>query len=307
MMMQSIQDTDMLIRNPGVVVVRSKDQYALIVPKPQCAELVFQKRAGNMIERMLATLIVPSTATNLQSKFPELTAEQFTALLTKLIENRVILSLQKPESNLEQNLEQSQERMVRRLLVGVCGGVEASRLSLYLDPLFYSVASELQIIITESARHFVNVESLAQQYGTIPWVDLFELRNGIPAPHIYLADWVDVTVVIPATAHLLHRLATGSCSDLLSLVITATRAPVVLLPSMNHNMWFHPSVQRNVQQVVADGIHVVSPGPGREVSEGRHAEFTVGGVGLCPDDLPIVIRSILSSRHHSQEAQQSQC
>ena len=84
--------------------------------------------------------------------------------------------------------------------------------------------------------------------------------------HVHLASRAEIIAVIPASAHALQRLATGACSDLLSLTVAATKAPVVLFPAMNANMWRHRAIARNVAQLRADGCYVVEPGPGFEVS-----------------------------------------
>jgi hypothetical protein len=67
-----------------------------------------------------------------------------------------------------------------------------------------------------------------------------------------------------------------------SLVVTATRAPVVVAPSMNQAMWEHPAVQRNVALVRGDGAYVIEPGTSIEVASGQHAELQAGGAGVVP-------------------------
>jgi phosphopantothenoylcysteine decarboxylase/phosphopantothenate--cysteine ligase len=104
----------------------------------------------------------------------------------------------------------------------------------------------------------------------------------------------------PATAAALHRIASGASSDLSSLIVAATRAPVVLVPSMNENMWDHPPIARNVRQVVADGHYLALPGTAVEVST-QHEEPSYGGVGVPEHRYGLAIAAVLAharSRSH---------
>jgi len=102
----------------------------------------------------------------------------------------------------------------------------------------------------------------------------------------HLAEVAELVLVLPASANAVFRLAHGTCSDLLSLVVAGTRAPVVLAPSMSAAMWNHPAVRRNVARLRDDGAFVIEPGPGRAV--GSDATCTVGGLGLGGDSAHLV-------------------
>ena len=123
-------------------------------------------------------------------------------------------------------------------------------------------------------------------------------REGKTVPHIALAKNADLVAVMPATAGSISRLATGACSDLLSLVAIATTAPVVVAPTMNTAMWDNPAVRRNVDQLRADGVYVVEPTFFFEA-----AELVKGAPPLCgmlgvfwggPRSMVDVFRAVLS-------------
>lgn len=97
-------------------------------------------------------------------------------------------------------------------------------------------------------------------------------------PHAELADNADAVLVAPCSASTLHKLASGACSDLVSLVVAATKAPVIVAPSTNANMWAHPPVQRNVAQLRADGVWIVEPWRGTRVS--KRGESGTGALGF---------------------------
>jgi SAM-dependent methyltransferase/3-polyprenyl-4-hydroxybenzoate decarboxylase len=158
-----------------------------------------------------------------------------------------------------------------RLVLGLCGAV-ASSLAPSLVSLLQQRGFELRVVATESALRFVQAEVLAalvhHPVRSSMWPDSSTASTGptLPVPHINLAQWADAVLIWPATATTISRLATGDYSTLVSAVALSTRAPVVVVPSMNVEMYGQPAVQRNLAQLVADGIHVVHPGTGSELA-----------------------------------------
>jgi phosphopantothenoylcysteine decarboxylase/phosphopantothenate--cysteine ligase len=92
--------------------------------------------------------------------------------------------------------------------------------------------------------------------------DTFDLTQESGIGHIRLADGAEVVVIAPATANVLAKLAHGIADDLLTTVLLATRAPLVLAPAMNVHMWEHAAVQENLARLVARGARVVGPAEG---------------------------------------------
>jgi phosphopantothenoylcysteine decarboxylase / phosphopantothenate---cysteine ligase len=94
--------------------------------------------------------------------------------------------------------------------------------------------------------------------------------------HIQLSRSADLIVVAPASADLMAKMANGLANDLASTLLLATDTPVLIAPAMNVRMWDHPATQRNLAQLVADGVHVVGPNPGDmacgEYGPGRMSE-----------------------------------
>jgi SAM-dependent methyltransferase/3-polyprenyl-4-hydroxybenzoate decarboxylase len=152
-----------------------------------------------------------------------------------------------------------------RVVLGLCGAV-ACALAPSLVTLLQQRGFDVRVVATESALRFVQAEVLAvlthHPVRSSMWPD----APTLPVPHINLAQWADVVLVWPATATTISRLATGDHSTLVSAVALATRAPVVVVPSMNVEMYGQAAVQRNVAQLVADGMHVVHPGTGSELA-----------------------------------------
>jgi phosphopantothenoylcysteine decarboxylase/phosphopantothenate--cysteine ligase len=94
--------------------------------------------------------------------------------------------------------------------------------------------------------------------------------------HIELARANQLLCVAPATANFMGKAAQGICDDLLSTLYLCFRGPVLMAPAMNSEMWEKPSVQRNIQQLIADGVQIIGPKQGwlscRVAGIGRMAE-----------------------------------
>jgi phosphopantothenoylcysteine decarboxylase/phosphopantothenate--cysteine ligase len=111
--------------------------------------------------------------------------------------------------------------------------------------------------------------------GSAPVIDGFDPRYPL-GPHIELAQECDLYVVAPATARLLASCALGLADDLLATLYLNMECPVVFAPAMSAPMWDQPAVQRNVEQLRADGAHLIGPESGwlscRREGFGRMAE-----------------------------------
>ena len=113
------------------------------------------------------------------------------------------------------------------------------------------------------------------------FTDLFDPKSEFDVGHIRLARDCDLVVVAPATADLMARMAHGLADDLASTVLLATDRKVLIAPAMNPHMWSHPATQRNLAQLIADGIAAVGP------NAGEMAEAGEAGVGRMAEPLEI--------------------
>jgi phosphopantothenoylcysteine synthetase/decarboxylase len=120
------------------------------------------------------------------------------------------------------------------------------------------------------------------------------VRGETNVPHIALATRADIVLVAPASAHTIHRLASGSCSDLLSLTVAATRAPVVVVPAMNSAMLSCRAVERNIARLKSDGFYVVEPGLGFEVSNTSDGNLGFCGAAVNERNVAMVLRGVLN-------------
>lgn len=180
------------------------------------------------------------------------------------------------------------------LIVGVSGAIGAAEMVGTIRQLRQRRFSSVDVVLTECAQRFVNAAAL-EHYGIPVWTDPFEPRGDVRVPHIDLARRASIVLVMPASARTVHKLADGECSDLLSLVVAATAAPVVVVPAMNEQMWRNRAVARNVQRLRELGHHVVEPSLGVEVSSGLDSEPCFGGIGVAGGRVGIMLAAVLES------------
>jgi phosphopantothenoylcysteine decarboxylase/phosphopantothenate--cysteine ligase len=159
--------------------------------------------------------------------------------------------------------------------LGVTGGIGAYK-AVEVARLLQKRGHRVQAVMTRTARRFVG--PLTFEAITREPVITSQFAPGLNAEieHIALASSMDLLLVVPATANCLGKLANGIADDFLSALYLATRAPVLIAPAMNTNMWEHDAVQANVATLKARGVHFVEPGDGYLacgwVGKGRLAE-----------------------------------
>ena len=168
-----------------------------------------------------------------------------------------------------------------RVTVGVSGGIAAYKAAELVRAL-QRRGIEVHVVMTEAAAHFVQPLTFAALTGhkviTSLWDDggSNEATYESSIEHIGEAQWAEALIVAPATANILAKFAQGIADDFLTTLYLATRAPVLVAPAMNVNMWQHPAVRANLDVLRQRGVRVVEPGTGDlacgMVGEGRMAE-----------------------------------
>jgi phosphopantothenoylcysteine decarboxylase/phosphopantothenate--cysteine ligase len=162
----------------------------------------------------------------------------------------------------------------RTVLLGVTGGI-ASYKSAWLARLLTRAGAAVDTVLTRSATEFVSTLTFEALTGRPAHAGLFDAGRALE--HIALAKSADAVVIAPATADFLARAASGQAGDLLTAVLLATKAPVLLVPAMNDQMWAHPQTRRNVRHVREIGYRVFEP------DEGALAAGEGEGPGRMPE------------------------
>jgi phosphopantothenoylcysteine decarboxylase/phosphopantothenate--cysteine ligase len=143
----------------------------------------------------------------------------------------------------------------------VSGGIAAYKTAELVRRLREDGA-EVRIVMTAAAQSFITPLTLQALSGNEVRTDLLDPRAESGMDHIELARWADLVLVAPATADLMARMAVGLADDLLTTLLLATTAPVILAPAMNHRMWLHPATQDNLARLWERGVRVLGPAEG---------------------------------------------
>lgn len=148
-----------------------------------------------------------------------------------------------------------------RIVLGVSGGIAAYKAAEVVRGLVERGA-EVQVALTRGARRFVSPLTFAVLSGREVRTGVWGSRPGPAVEHVTLADWADLLLIAPATAHTIGKLAHGLADDFLSTYFLSHRGPVLLAPAMETRMWEHPAVRRNVRVLQDGGARFVGPGEG---------------------------------------------
>lgn len=161
------------------------------------------------------------------------------------------------------------------LLLGITGGISAYKLT-DLASRLTKEGIRVLTVMTDSAQQFITpltMETLTKQRC---YTQLFDRQTPEEVTHIWLAQQADVVLVAPATANFLAKMTYGLADDLLSSVLLATTAPVLVSPAMNVHMYRNPATQQNLAALQQRGVQVIPPEEGLlacgETGEGRLPE-----------------------------------
>jgi len=154
-----------------------------------------------------------------------------------------------------------------RVALGVAGGVAAYKAAELVRRL-QQEGLDVQVVMTRSAQQFIAPLTFAALTGQKVITEMFAEQSQAPAnvesaiEHIAVAQRIDLLLIAPATANTLARLAAGVADDFLTTLYLATKAPVMVAPAMNVNMWEHPATQANLAVLRERGVRVVEPDEG---------------------------------------------
>jgi phosphopantothenoylcysteine decarboxylase/phosphopantothenate--cysteine ligase len=173
------------------------------------------------------------------------------------------------------------------IALGVTGGIGAYK-AVEVARGLQKRGHEVVAIMTHSATRFVGAVTFEAITRRRVITDQFETGMNADIEHIALASTIDLLLVTPATANIIGKFANGIADDFLTTLYTATRAPVLLAPAMNSQMYDHPAVRANLDTLSARGVRVVDPGEGYLacgwIGKGRLAE---------PDDIVAAADALL--------------
>lgn len=149
----------------------------------------------------------------------------------------------------------------KTVVVGLSGGIAAYKIAELVSRL-YKNGFNVQVVMTEHATRFITPLTLRTLSNNPVLIDMFDESGTHRVQHIGVAEEADIFVIAPATANIIAKMACGIADDLLSTIVLATRAPVMIVPSMNTNMYDHPATQDNIRKLKDRGVIVLEPAEG---------------------------------------------
>lgn len=150
----------------------------------------------------------------------------------------------------------------KTVLLGVTGSIAAYKACDIISHLKKDGIA-VETVLTKEGREFITPLSLQSLSCNRVYSDMFEAPEEWDPVHISLADKADLVLIAPATANVIGKLAGGICDDLLTCVVYATKAPVLIAPAMNAQMYRHEVVQSNIAKLKKIGYKFIGPVKGR--------------------------------------------
>ncbi len=162
------------------------------------------------------------------------------------------------------------------VVLGITGSIAAYKAAELASKLTHA-GVRVDVVMTEAAQKFISPLTLRSLTRRPVAVGMWEMSSEFSIQHVSLAQAADVVVIAPATANSIAKLACGMADDLLSATVLATKAPVIIAPAMNVNMYENPVTQDNLARLKERGFTIVEPGTGSlacdTVGKGRLAEI----------------------------------
>ncbi len=153
----------------------------------------------------------------------------------------------------------------KHIVLGISGGIAAYK-SAHLLRLLVKQGAEVQVVITPNGKEFITPVTLSALSGKPVVSEFFTANSGEWHSHVDLGIWADLMVIAPATASTIGKMANGVADNMLVTTYLSAKEHVMVAPAMDLDMWAHPSTQRNIATLEADGVEIIYPASGELAS-----------------------------------------
>ncbi len=179
----------------------------------------------------------------------------------------------------------------KNIVLGISGGIAAYKAA-ELTREFVKRGARVNVIMTPNAARFITQLTLQTLSCNPVYTDMFSLSGDWDIHHIALAQAADIVVIAPATYNTIGKITSGIADDLLSTTIAATKAPVLICPAMNSNMYDNPILRSNIDRLSALGYLFMDAGLGELACKTE-------GAGRLPDPFDIVeeVEAVLTQKN----------
>ena len=168
----------------------------------------------------------------------------------------------------------------KKIVLGVTGGIAAYK-AVEIASRLRKAGAEVHVIMTREATEFVTELTFREITGQPVSVDMWAKVANFNVEHIALATLADLVLIAPATANIIAKTAAGIADDMLTTTVLATKAPIVMAPAMNTNMYENPVTRKNIAELKSRGVQMIEPASG-------HLACGVEGKGRLPETAQIV-------------------
>ncbi|MEI8140211.1 MAG: flavoprotein [bacterium] len=181
-----------------------------------------------------------------------------------------------------------EQGLAPRVVLGVTGSIAAFK-AVELLRLMQKKGWDVSVVMTDAATRFVTPLTFQTLSRNTVGQGLFDETDGWHPEHIAYADRADVLLIAPCTANVIAKIAYGLADDLLTCTVLATKAPLVIAPAMNDNMWAHPATRANVVTLQARGVAFVEVASG-DLACGREGQGRLADL----QNILTVVESVLT-------------
>jgi len=147
----------------------------------------------------------------------------------------------------------------KKIIVGITGGIAAYKIPL-LVRLLKKEGAEVQVVMTASAKEFVTPLTLSTVSGRPVISDFFDRNDGTWNSHVDFGLWADAMIIAPLTANSMAKMATGMADNFLMTLVLSARCPILFAPSMDFDMFQHPTTKENIKKLQGLGYQYIEPG-----------------------------------------------
>ncbi len=175
------------------------------------------------------------------------------------------------------------------VLLGISGGIAAYKAA-ELTRLLVKQGANVRVCMTTSAQEFITPLTLQALSGNPVHSDLFDLEAEAAMGHIEIAKWADIILIAPATANTIAKIANGMADNLLTTLVLASKAKLIIAPAMNQAMWSHVRTTENINKLKQSDIALLGPDSG---------EQACGDIGLGRMLEPTAIVEVLTALANS--------
>ncbi len=144
----------------------------------------------------------------------------------------------------------------KRILLGITGGIAAYKIA-YLIRIFKKQGAEVRAIMTPASSDFISPLVVSTLSENPVHIEFWNKKSGEWANHVELALWADILVIAPCTANSMAKMASGICDNLLLATYFSMKGKTIIAPAMDLDMYQHPTVKRNMETLLSDGVSII--------------------------------------------------